>query len=89
MNSKNLILTEKQINDLRIFLKKIELSSEMVSKELNIEKIASEISEKYEKTISPGQAEAVLRRVIRITLSSKERSQLYDLRKKIQRYENN
>jgi len=87
MNSKIIFLKDKQMNDLKNFFKKIELSTEKASKEFNIEEVSSQISEKYEKTISPGQAEAVLRRVMGITLSSKERSQLYDLRKKIQRYE--
>lgn len=88
MSSKKIIITEKQKNDLSEFFKKIEFPTETISKEFNIEGIAAKISEKYEKTISPGQAEAVLRRVMGITLTSKERSQLYDLRQKIQRYEN-
>lgn len=88
MNSKNLFLNDKQINDLKKFLKKIEFPTENVSKEFNIKEVSFQISEKYEKTISPGQAEAVMRRVIGSTpLSTKERSQLYDLRKKIYRYE--
>ncbi len=71
-----------------MFLKKIEFPTENVSKEFNIKEVSFQISEKYEKTISPGQAEAVMRRIIGGTpLSTKERSQLYDLRKKIYRYE--
>jgi GTPase SAR1 family protein len=71
-----------------MFLKKIEFPTENLSKEFNIKEVSFQISEKYEKTISPGQAEAVMRRVIGETpLSTKERSQLYDLRKKIYRYE--
>ena len=88
MNSKNIFLRDKQINDLKKFLKKIEFPTENLSKEFNIKEVSFQISEKYEKTISPGQAEAVMRRVIGGTpLTTKERSQLYDLRKKIYRYE--
>ena len=88
MNSKNIFLNDKQINDLKKFLKKIEFPTENLSKEFNIKEVSFQISEKYEKTISPGQVEAVMRRVIGGTpLSTKERSQLYDLRKKIYRYE--
>jgi len=88
MNSKNIFLKDKQINDLKKFLKKIEFPTENISKEFNIKEVSFQISEKYEKTISPGQVEAVMRRVIGGTpLSTKERSQLYDLRKKIYRYE--
>ena len=88
MNSKIIYLSVKQINDLKKFLKKVEFPTENLSKEFNIKEVSLQISEKYEKTISPGQAEAVVRRVIGCTpLSTKERSQLYDLRKKIYRYE--
>jgi len=88
MNSENIFLKDKQINDLKKFLKKIEFPTEKLSKEFNIKEVSFQISEKYEKTISPGQVEAVMRRVIGGTpLSTKERSQLYDLRKKIYRYE--
>jgi len=88
MNSKKIFLSEKQKKDLKAFLKKIEFPTEKLSKEFNIKEVSFQISEKYEKTISPGQAEAVMRRVIGGTpLSTKERSQLYDLRKKIYRYE--
>ena len=88
MNSKKIILSEKQKNDLRAFLKKIEFPTEKLSKEFNIKEVSFQISELYEKTISPGQVEAVIRRIIGETpLSTKERSQLYDLRKKIYRYE--
>ncbi|GAH43831.1 unnamed protein product, partial [marine sediment metagenome] len=88
MNSKKIFLSEKQKKDLKAFLKKIEFPTEKLSKEFNIKEVSFQISEKYEKTISPGQAEAVMRRIIGGTpLSTKERSQLYDLRKKIYRYE--
>ncbi|MFX0024266.1 MAG: ADP-ribosylation factor-like protein, partial [Candidatus Hermodarchaeota archaeon] len=53
-----------------------------------ISKIASDLYNKYEKTISQGQAEALLKRVLDIKLSSTGRTQLYELRKKIRRYEN-
>ena len=87
MNSKMYHLSDKQKIDLKRFFKTIDFSIQDISKEFNIEEISSKISEKYEKTISPGQSEAVLRRVMGIPLSSKHRSQLYDLRKKIFRYE--
>ncbi|MHA2339899.1 MAG: GTP-binding protein [Candidatus Hodarchaeales archaeon] len=53
-----------------------------------ISKIALDLYNKYEKTISIGQAEAVLKRVLDIRLSSTGRTQLYELRKKIRKYEN-
>ena len=88
MSSEIINLNVKQINDIKLFLKKIEFSTENLSKEFNIEEVSEQISDKYEKTISPGQAEAVMRRIIGETpLSTKERSQLYDLRQKIYRYE--
>jgi hypothetical protein len=88
MNSEIINLNVKQINDIKLFLKKIEFSTENLSKEFNIEEVSEQISFKYEKTISPGQAEAVMRRIIGETpLSTKERSQLYDLRQKIYRYD--
>lgn len=87
MNSKSPPYKDKEINDLKAYLKKIEITIEKISKNLDIKEVSSQISEKYEKTISPGQVEAVLRRVMGITLSSKQRTQLYDLRKKIYRYE--
>ena len=65
MNSKIVFLKEKQLNDIKMFLKKIEFPTESISKEFNIKEVSSQISEKYEKTISPGQAEAVMRRIIR------------------------
>jgi len=80
MSNNSLLLSQKQLNDLSNFLKKIEFSREGVSKNLNLGEVSEQISDKYEKTISPGQAEAVLRRVLGMTLTSKERSQLYDLR---------
>ncbi len=52
-----------------------------------ISKIAHDLYNKYEKTISKGQAEAILKRVLDIKLSSTGRTQLYELRKKIRRYE--
>ncbi|MHA2473835.1 MAG: hypothetical protein ACXAES_11435, partial [Promethearchaeota archaeon] len=52
-----------------------------------ISKIAWDLYTKFEKTISQGQAEAVIRRVLDIKLSSTGRTQIYDLRKKLRRYE--
>ena len=53
-----------------------------------ISKIAYDLYIKFDKTISQGQAEAVLKRVLDIKLSSTGRTQLYELRKKIRKYEN-
>ena len=88
MNLEIINLIDKEINDLKKFFKKIDYPTEKISKEFNIKEVSSQISEKYEKTISPGQVEAVMRRVMKKTpFSTKQRSQLYDLRKKIKRYE--
>lgn len=87
MSSKIIEISDKQINELNVFFKKIGIPTTKISKEFNIEEVSSQISEIYEKTISPGQSEAVLCRVMGIPLSPKQRTQLYDLRKKIQRYE--
>lgn len=52
-----------------------------------ISTISSDIFKIYEKSISRGQAEALIRRVLGFTLTSTGRSQLYELRRKIRRYE--
>ncbi|MFX0017276.1 MAG: hypothetical protein ACFFBT_07545 [Promethearchaeota archaeon] len=61
-----------------------------LSKKFNLDwvisKIAYDLYLRFEKTISQGQAEAIIRRVTGIKLSSTARSQLYELRKKIKRY---
>jgi GTPase SAR1 family protein len=49
--------------------------------------LSSHIYEQYDKTISQGQVQAILKRVLGISLTSTERSQLHELRKKVQRYE--
>lgn len=49
--------------------------------------LSSHVYEQYEKTISQGQVQAILKRILGISLTSTERSQLHELRKKIQRYE--
>ena len=49
--------------------------------------LSSHIYEQYEKTISQGQIQAILKRILNIPLTSTERSQLHELRKKVQRYE--
>ncbi len=87
MNSNIEILNEKQVNELSNFLRKIECSSEKVSNSLDIEKLTKIISEKYEKAISQGQVKAIIHRILGLTLTSTERSQLYELRQKIQKYE--
>ena len=51
-----------------------------------ISKIAYDLYLRFDKTISQGQAVAVIRRATGVKLSSTARSQLYELRKKIQRY---
>jgi GTPase SAR1 family protein len=51
-----------------------------------ISKIAFDLHIKYDKAISQGQADAVIRRVLGLKLSSTGRSQLHELRKKIQKY---
>ena len=87
MTSKKIKLTNKQVNELNVFFKKISIPTANISKEFDIKEVSSQISDIYEKAISPGQSEAVLCRVMGIPLSPKQRTQLYDLRKKIQRYE--
>ncbi|MFW9950570.1 MAG: hypothetical protein ACFFKA_10670 [Candidatus Thorarchaeota archaeon] len=87
MNSNVLILTNKQLNDLSTFLRKMEYPFENISKEVDIEDLATKISEKFDKTISQGQTKALIRRVLKVPLTSTERSQLYELRQKIQKYE--
>jgi small GTP-binding protein len=52
-----------------------------------ISKIAIDLYNKYDKAISQGQVEAVLRRVLGLPLSSTGRSHLNELRKKIRKYE--
>jgi len=52
-----------------------------------ISTISSDIFKIYEKSISRGQVEALIRRVLGFKLTSTGRSQLYELRKKIRRYE--
>lgn len=52
-----------------------------------VSNISADIYEKYDKAISQGQIEALIRRVLGFRLSSTERSQLYELRKKVQKYE--
>ncbi|NHJ25081.1 MAG: hypothetical protein EAX89_10925, partial [Candidatus Lokiarchaeota archaeon] len=69
MNSNFETFSEKQVTSLSNFLRRIEYSSEKISKTLNIEKLAMSISEKYEKTISQGQVKAVLRRILGLTLT--------------------
>jgi small GTP-binding protein len=53
-----------------------------------ISKIAYDLYIKFDKAISQGQAVAVLKRALGIKLSSTGRTQLYELRKKIRKYEN-
>ncbi len=49
--------------------------------------LSSHIFQQFEKTISQGQVQAIIKRELGITLTSTERSQLHELRKKVQRYE--
>jgi len=77
-------------NELPTINKKLRKGIQYLSKKFNLDwvisKIAYDLFLKFEKTISQGQAEAVIRRVTGLRLSSTARSQLYELRKKIQRY---
>jgi GTPase SAR1 family protein len=77
-------------NELPTINQKLRKGIQYLSKKFNLDwvisKIAYDLYLKFEKTISQGQAEAVIRRVIGLRLSSTARSQLYELRKKIQRY---
>jgi len=96
MNNKREILKDEQISNLIKFLKKInykgvDFVTNQINLDLKIESIISKISsdfyKKFDKAISEGQAKAILRRILGLTLSSTERSQLYELRKKIKKYE--
>ena len=96
MNNKREMLKDSQITNLIKFLKKInyqqvDLVKDQINQDLETEtiisNISSDISEKYDKAISKGQAKAILIRILGLTLSSTERSQLYELRKKIKKYE--
>lgn len=82
------IVKEDWIKDQSISIKNV---IEHILKENDLDwlisKIAFDLYNKYEKTISQGQAEAILRRILDIKLSSTGRTQLYELRKKIRRYE--
>ena len=51
-----------------------------------ISQISMDVFNLFEKSISRGQVKAILKRVLGIKLSSTDRSQLYELRKKIRRY---
>jgi GTPase SAR1 family protein len=95
MNNKNEVLSDKQITNLTKFLKKINykkltLFKDQINRDLDIENfienISSEIFEEYDKAISIGQAKAILKRILGLILSSTDRSQLYELRKKIKKY---
>ena len=52
-----------------------------------IVQLSADIYEKFEKTISVGQIIALMHKVLEIRLSSTDRSQLHELRKKIRRYD--
>ena len=52
-----------------------------------LEKLSLDIYELFEKTISVGQIIAIMHKFLGIKLSSTERSQLHELRKKIRRYD--
>jgi small GTP-binding protein len=49
--------------------------------------IAHDLHIKFDKSISQGQAEAVLKRVLDVNLTSTGRTQIYELRKKIRKYD--
>ncbi|MHA2202992.1 MAG: Rab family GTPase, partial [Candidatus Hodarchaeales archaeon] len=83
---------EKSIPDMfKAFIQRLNSESqeqlqEKTGIDLLISALAGDLHTKYAKAISPGQAEAVIRRVLGIKLDSKGRSQLHDLRKKIRKY---
>jgi len=52
-----------------------------------IVQLSADIYEKFQKTISVGQIIAIMHKVTGVKLSSTERSQLHELRKKIRRYD--
>ena len=49
--------------------------------------LSNQIKEKFDKTISSGQVRAIIKRELNLTLTSTERSQLHELRKKIAKYQ--
>ena len=55
--------------------------------DLFISQIANDLNIKFDRTISQGQSEAVLKRILDIKLSGAGRTQIYELRKKIRKYE--
>lgn len=96
------MLTQAQINNLLDFLKNLDYTKEELISTYNdlhnpylkahdldqlISKIANDLHIKFNKTISQGQAEAVIKRVLDIKLSSTGRTQLSEFRKKIRKYE--
>ncbi len=98
--SKVNLVDDLQESTLDIFLKKEPYQKSLLSLEEIITEISqyydinwiisylsSHIFQQFEKTISHGQVQAILKRELGITLTSTERSQLHELRKKVQRYE--
>jgi small GTP-binding protein len=79
-------------NIIRFFINRIgkisQSSPDQTGLDFLLSKIAYDLYIKFDKTISQGQAEAVLKRALGIKLSSTGRTQLYELRKKIRKYEN-
>lgn len=76
-----------------IFDHKIELEDliRLAIQEIGLKWLISQISlivfTLFEKSISKGQAKAIIKRVLKLILLSTDRSQLYELRKKIRRSE--
>ncbi|NVM45411.1 MAG: hypothetical protein HWN79_10880 [Candidatus Lokiarchaeota archaeon] len=65
----------------------IPLAIEKVKMDRLLKQISETIFNNYEKSISKGQAKALLKRILGVKLTNIERTQLSELRKKIRRYE--
>ncbi len=84
-------LEKKMTHMFRTFIQRLNTESqEQLQEKTGINSLilalAGDLHIKYDKAISMGQAEAVIRRVLGIKLDSKGRSQLHELRKKIRKY---
>ena len=83
----NLLINEELIRDPKKSMSQlIQYLIQKFNLEWLISKIAFDLYIKFEKAISQGQAEAVIRRILGIKLSSTGRSQLHELRRKIRKY---
>jgi GTPase SAR1 family protein len=69
------------------FENNLPLAIQKVNMNWLLTQISSTIFKNYEKSISKGQAKALIKRILGIKLANTERTQLSELRKKIRRYE--